>query len=179
MPAYRRSQAVEPSQVFYLFVAGCLHIPVHQRLGRLMIFPARKLTYIAPGVSVSPPIFPDNVTISVLVRPAASLYAAVKSSFAWLDIISLMCFVSTNIPGGNPSTEDPGLSHRSPVTVVVASLLLTAEPARTAKLDAPASRPVTSSCNRNAAMSLPAQKLFKETAGEKKEVCLAAASFEI
>jgi len=28
-------------------------------------------------------------------------------------------------------------------------------------------------------MSLPAQKLFKETAGKGKEVCLAAASFEI
>jgi len=26
-----------------------------------------------PGVSVRPPIFPDNVTISVAVRPAASL----------------------------------------------------------------------------------------------------------
>ena len=36
----------------------------------------------SPGVSVSPPMFPDNVTISVLVRPAASLYAAVKSIFA-------------------------------------------------------------------------------------------------
>jgi len=28
-------------------------------------------------------------------------------------------------------------------------------------------------------MSLPAQKLFKETAGKEKEACLAAASFEI
>src|SRR3954469_9577695 len=35
-----------------------------------------------PGVSVSPPRLPDNVTMSVAVRPAASLYAAVKSSCA-------------------------------------------------------------------------------------------------
>ena len=36
----------------------------------------------SPGVSVRPPIFPDNVTMSVQVLAIASLYAAVRSSFA-------------------------------------------------------------------------------------------------
>src|ERR1035437_2250356 len=49
-----------------------------------------------------------------------------------------MCCVPFSIPGGNPPTEEPGLSPRSPVTVV-APVLLTAEPARIAKPDAPAS----------------------------------------
>jgi hypothetical protein len=35
-----------------------------------------------PGVRVKPPMLPDNVTISVEVLPAASLYAAVRSSLA-------------------------------------------------------------------------------------------------
>jgi hypothetical protein len=34
----------------------------------------------SPGVSVQPPMFPDNVTISVKVLPAALLQAAVKSN---------------------------------------------------------------------------------------------------
>jgi len=89
----------------------------------------------SPGVRVSPPRFPDNNTISVEVLPAASLYAAVKSSFAWLDTTSLICCVPFRIPGGNPPMDEPGLKPISPV-MLVAPVLVIVEPARTAIPDA-------------------------------------------
>jgi hypothetical protein len=45
---------------------------------------------------------------------------------------------SNTVPGGNPVTEIPGLNPRFPVTTV-APVLVTVEPARTAKLPAVAS----------------------------------------
>jgi len=97
----------------------------------------------SPGVSVRPPIFPDKVTISVLVRPAASLYAAVKSSFPWIARFVLICKVPMSFPGGNPPQEVPGLNPISPVTVV-APVLVIADPAIMANSDKPES--ATDSC---------------------------------
>jgi hypothetical protein len=85
----------------------------------------------SPGVSVRPPMLPDNVTISVEVLPARSLYAAVRSSLAWLEEASLMCCVPFRIPGGNPPIEEPGLSPMSPV-IFVAPVLVIEDPASTA-----------------------------------------------
>src|SRR5512143_1640185 len=64
------------------------------------------------------------------VRPAASLYATVRSSWAWAAAGSPRCVVPLTNPGGNPVTAVPGLSPRSPLTVV-APVLVTVEPART------------------------------------------------
>ena len=86
-----------------------------------------------PGVKVIPPMFPDKVTISVAVLPAASLYAAVRSSLAWVAIASLICCVPTRIPGGKPPIDVPGLKPISPV-ICVAPVLLIAEPARMASV---------------------------------------------
>jgi hypothetical protein len=49
-----------------------------------------------------------------------------------------MCCVPVRIAGGNPFTDVPGLSPRSP-DIVVAPVLVTAEPARIAKFEDPAS----------------------------------------
>lgn len=91
-----------------------------------------------PGVRVSPPRLPDNVTISVEVLPARSLYAAVRSSFAWLEVALLICCDPFNIPGGNPPIEEPGLSPMSPV-MLVAPVLVIDDPARTASVAVPPS----------------------------------------
>ncbi len=55
-----------------------------------------------------------------------------------MAIASFMCCVPFNIPGGNPPIEVPGLNPISPV-ITVAPVLVTSEPARIAKLDAPLS----------------------------------------
>jgi len=89
-----------------------------------------------PGVSVRPPIFPESVTISVLVRRAASLNAAVKSSLPCVDKLVLIWIVPTNIPGGNPPQDVPGLNPISPV-IDVAPVFVMAEPAIIAKFDTP------------------------------------------
>src|SRR5437867_1257994 len=83
-----------------------------------------------PGVRVCPPRFPATV-IAPTVRPAASLYAVVKSSCAWAAAGSPAWIVPLTVPGGNPVTAVPGLSPRSPLTVV-APVLVTVEAARTA-----------------------------------------------
>ena len=88
----------------------------------------------SPGVNVSPPIFPDKVTISWHVLPAASLYAFVKSRFATAAVVSSICCVPVTVAGGNPLTEEPGLSPRSPV-IAVAPVLVTVEPANIAKVE--------------------------------------------
>src|SRR6266567_1028974 len=69
------------------------------------------------------------------VRPAASLYAVVKSSWACAAIGSARWVVPFTIPGGNPVTAVPGLKPRSPLTVLP-PVLVTVEAARTAKLAA-------------------------------------------
>src|SRR5207249_1089296 len=85
-----------------------------------------------PGVRVRPPRFPAT-PIAPTVRPAASLYAVIKSSCAWAAAESPAWIVPLTIPGGNPVTAVPGLSPRSPLTVV-APVLVTVEPARTANV---------------------------------------------
>src|ERR1043166_7789212 len=68
-----------------------------------------------------------------MVRAAASLYAMVRSSWAWTAAGSPAWIVPFTIPGGNPVTAVPGLTPRSPFTVV-APVLVTVEPARTRKV---------------------------------------------
>src|SRR3972149_3257200 len=83
---------------------------------------------------VSPPRFPATV-MGHRVRPAASLYAMVKLAIPPAAVGSAAWIVPTTLPGGNPVTALPGLTPRSPVTVV-APVLVTVAPARTAKLAA-------------------------------------------
>src|SRR5207253_11114904 len=85
-----------------------------------------------PGVRVCPPRLPATV-IAPTVRPAALLYAVVKASCAWAAAGSPAWIAPLTIPGGNPVTAVPGLSPRSPLTVV-APVLVTVEPARTANV---------------------------------------------
>src|SRR5213075_443071 len=83
-----------------------------------------------PGVRDWPPRFPATV-IAPTVRPAASLYAVVKSSCAWAAAESATCIVPMTV--GDPVTDVPGLSPRSPVTVV-APVLVIVEAPRTANV---------------------------------------------
>src|SRR6185369_12312748 len=85
-----------------------------------------------PGVRVWPPRFPASV-IAPRVRPAASLYAVVKSSCAWAAAGSPAWIVPLTVPGGKPVTAVPGLSPRSPL-IVVGPVLVTVEAARTANV---------------------------------------------
>src|SRR5688572_17503940 len=65
------------------------------------------------------------------VRPAASLYAVVKSSCAWAAAASAAWIVPLTV--GNPVTAVPGLNPRSPL-IVVGPVLVTVEAARTANV---------------------------------------------
>src|SRR5438093_4553128 len=85
-----------------------------------------------PGVRVCPPRFPAT-RIAPTVRPAALIYAVVKSSCAWAAARSPAWIVPLTVPGGNPVTAVPGFSPRSPLTLV-APVLVTVEPARTANV---------------------------------------------
>src|ERR1041385_8795658 len=76
-----------------------------------------------------------GVKTLVGVRPAASLYAVVRSAWAWAAAASAAWSVPLIIPGGNPVTAVPGLSPRSAPTVVP-PVLVTVEAPRTAKLPA-------------------------------------------
>src|ERR1041384_2713045 len=69
----------------------------------------------------------------VCVRPAASLYAVVKSCCARAAAASAAWIVPLTVPGGNPVTAVPGLSPRSPLTMV-GPVLVTVEAARTANV---------------------------------------------
>ncbi len=85
-----------------------------------------------PGESVWPapmkgPTLPDEL------RPAASLYAVVKSDWAPAATPSAECTAPVTMPGGNPVTAVPGLTPRSPLTLVWL-VLVTVLPARTPKL---------------------------------------------
>jgi len=59
----------------------------------------------------------------------------VKSFCAWRATASAECCVPFTKPGGNPVMEVPGLTPRSPL-ITDGPVLVTVEPARTAKLPA-------------------------------------------
>jgi hypothetical protein len=80
---------------------------------------------------VSPPRSEMGVKTLVGVRPAASLYAVVKACCAWAAAASAIWIVPLTV--GDPVTEAPGLSPRSPLIVVV-GMLVTVEAARTANV---------------------------------------------
>src|SRR3990172_4826929 len=65
-------------------------------------------------------------------RPAASLYAVVRFAIAPAAAPSPAWIVPFTTPGPNPVAAVPGLTPRSPVTVV-RPVLVTVEPANTAK----------------------------------------------
>src|ERR1043166_10021200 len=72
-----------------------------------------------------------GVKTLVGVRPAASLYATVKSCCAWAAAPSAIWIVPLTV--GPPVTEVPGLNPRSPL-IVVGGMLVTVEAARTANV---------------------------------------------
>src|SRR5436309_15696382 len=72
-----------------------------------------------------------GVKTLVGVRPAASLYATVRSCCAWAAAASAIWFVPLTV--GDPVTEGPGLNPRSPL-IVVGAMLVTVEAARTANV---------------------------------------------
>jgi len=77
---------------------------------------------------------PDSVVTGL--RPAASLYAITRSLWAWAATASASWNTPLiTVPGGNPVTELPGLTPRSPL-IVLGPVLDTVEPASTAKLAA-------------------------------------------
>src|SRR5438876_7465307 len=82
-----------------------------------------------PGKRVSPPRFPE--TEAPPGRPAALLYAIVRSPWACAAVGSPKCVVPFTV--GDPVTVVPGLTPRFPLTVV-APLLVTVVAARTANL---------------------------------------------
>src|SRR5436309_12332986 len=72
-----------------------------------------------------------GVKTLVGVRPAASLYATVRSCCAWAAAASAIWIVPLTV--GAPVTEVPGLNPRSPL-IVVGAMLVTVEAARTANV---------------------------------------------
>src|SRR5688572_1482653 len=72
-----------------------------------------------------------GVKTVVGVRPAASLYATVKSTCAWAAAASAIWIVPLTV--GDPVTEVPGLKPRSPL-IVVGAMLVTVEAAKTANV---------------------------------------------
>ena len=81
-------------------------------------------------MSVWPPMSPETGVAGV--RPAASLYAVVRSVWAVAAVPSATCVVPSTVPGGNPLTMLPGLNARSMLTTV-GPVLVTSCPARTEK----------------------------------------------
>src|ERR1019366_497974 len=73
------------------------------------------------------PTLPDGL------RPAASLYAVVRSDWAPAATPSALWMVPVTMPGGNPVTAVPGLTPRSPKTMVI-PVLVTVLPPSTPKL---------------------------------------------
>src|SRR5437773_10029446 len=74
---------------------------------------------------VWPPISPASVVIAP-VRPAASLYAVVKSSCAWAAAESATCIVPLKI--GSAACRETGQNSRSPVTVDAQVLVIVEAP---------------------------------------------------
>jgi hypothetical protein len=88
-----------------------------------------------PGVSVVPPSWVGPANVVVGARPAASLYAIVKSDLAPHATASSSWIVPLTTPGGNPVMERVGHVPRSPF-MTVGPVLVTPAPASTAKLPA-------------------------------------------
>jgi hypothetical protein len=88
-----------------------------------------------PGTSAGPPLPIMDGMLAVGLRPAASLYAVVRSSWACAATASALCVAPVTMPGGNPVTAVPGLTPRSPV-MTLGPVLVTVVPARTPKLPA-------------------------------------------
>jgi hypothetical protein len=94
-----------------------------------------------PGTSValSMPAEPMELGMSVVgLRPAASLYAVVKSAsapFATVPGPVAVYTVPVTAPGGNPVTAVPGYTPRSPL-MMLGPVFVTVVPARTPKLPA-------------------------------------------
>src|SRR5258705_5383167 len=98
-------------------------------------------------------MFPASETGAGAVRPAASLYAVVRSSLAWAtDGLAPKRIIPFTVPGGNPVTADPGLTPRFAAVpaarvTCVGRVLVTVEPARIGKsaaesrFTAPGARP--------------------------------------
>jgi hypothetical protein len=87
-----------------------------------------------PGSSDWPaPMKPPRLAAGV--RPAASLYAVVKSDCAPDATPSVWCTVPLTMPGGKPVIAVPGLRPRSPLSRL-GPVLVTVLPASTAKLPA-------------------------------------------
>src|SRR3569623_217221 len=98
------------------------------------VTPSDDVDTYRPGVSVIPPRLPAT-GVAHRVRPAASLYAVVRSDSAVAAVGSPACWVPTSVPGGKPVTAVLGLTPRSPVTEV-GPVFVTVEPASTAKFPA-------------------------------------------
>ncbi len=95
---------------------------------------AEELKQYTPVVSVLPPrSWP--VRLKLHACPARLLYAVVRSLSARLLTASPVCIVPVTVPGGNPVTAVPGLTPRSPITVVEPVLVM-ALPASAPKLAA-------------------------------------------
>jgi hypothetical protein len=88
-----------------------------------------------PATSAGPPLPIMDGMLAVGLRPAASLYAVVRSSWACAAGASALCMTPFTMPGGNPVTAVPGLTPRSPL-MTLGPVLVTVCPARTAKLPA-------------------------------------------
>jgi hypothetical protein len=92
--------------------------------------------WYTPGVSVWPAPMKAG-TFAVGLRPAASLYAVVRADWAVPATRSARWMVPPlTMPGGNPVTAVPGLTPRFPLIRVGVTVLVTVDPARTAKLPA-------------------------------------------
>jgi hypothetical protein len=101
---------------------------------RMPVMLSEDVDLYRPGARVSPPRSPD--TEAGKVRPAALLYAAVKSTWAKPAGPSAACIAPPmTCPGGNPVTAVPGLTPRSPFSVV-GPVLVAVEAAKTVKLPA-------------------------------------------
>jgi hypothetical protein len=87
-----------------------------------------------PGARVAPAPMKAG-TLAVGLRPAASLYAVVRSDSACNATASAPCMAPFTMPGGNPVTALPGLTPRSPL-MTLGPVLVTVVPARTPKLPA-------------------------------------------
>jgi hypothetical protein len=87
--------------------------------------------YTPGAIDWPAPMKPGNAVAGV--RPAASLYAVVKSDSAPAATPSVWCTVPFTIPGGKPVIALPGLTPRSPLRML-GPVLVTVVPANTAKL---------------------------------------------
>jgi hypothetical protein len=88
-----------------------------------------------PGESVWPGTVNPEGKLPDGLRPAASLYAVVRSDWATTATASAECTAPFTVPGGNPVIAVPGLTPRSPL-IVLGPVLVTVDPASTAKLPA-------------------------------------------